>query len=63
MNVKIKDKPLMINNETKEIDVKKLVGKRIREYRQKYKMSQETLSEIIEIDSKHLSNIKNRPCF
>lgn len=47
-----------------EIDVKKLVGKRIREYRQKYKMSQEALSEIIEIDSKHLSNIelgKNMP--
>ena len=52
----------MINNV--EIDVKKLVGKRIREYRQKHKMSQETLSEIIEIDSKHLSNIelgKNMP--
>lgn len=47
-----------------EIDVKKLVGKRIREYRQKHKMSQEMLSEIIEIDSKHLSNIelgKNMP--
>ena len=47
-----------------EIDVKKLVGKRIREYRQKHKMSQEALSEIIEIDSKHLSNIelgKNMP--
>lgn len=47
-----------------EIDVKKLVGKRIREYRQKHKMSQEVLSEIIEIDSKHLSNIelgKNMP--
>lgn len=47
-----------------EIDVKKLVGKRIREYRQKRKMSQETFSEIIEIDSKHLSNIelgKNMP--
>ncbi len=54
----------MLNNETKEIDVKKLVGRRIREYRQKYKMSQETLAEIIEIDSKHLSNIelgKNMP--
>lgn len=52
----------MVNN--KEIDVKKLVGKRIREYRQKHKMSQETLAEIIEIDSKHLSNIelgKNMP--
>ncbi len=47
-----------------EIDVKKLVGKRIREYRQKHKMSQEQLSEIIDIDSKHLSNIelgKNMP--
>ncbi len=47
-----------------EIDVKKLVGKRIREYRQKHKMSQEKLSEIIDIDSKHLSNIelgKNMP--
>ncbi len=47
-----------------EIDVKKLVGKRIREYRQKHKMSQEMLSEIIGIDSKHLSNIelgKNMP--
>lgn len=47
-----------------EIDVKKLVGKRIREYRNKSKMSQETFSEIIEIDSKHLSNIelgKNMP--
>ncbi len=53
----------MINNNS-EIDVKKLVGKRIREYRQKHKMSQEKLSEIIEIDSKHLSNIelgKNMP--
>ncbi len=47
-----------------EIDVKKLVGKRIREYRKMHNMSQETLSEIIEIDSKHLSNIelgKNMP--
>ena len=46
------------------VDVKKLVGKRIREYRQKHKMSQEKLSEIIDIDSKHLSNIelgKNMP--
>ena len=41
-----------------EIDVKKLVGKRIREYRKMRGMSQETLSEIIEIDSKHLSNIE-----
>jgi len=52
----------MINEN--EIDVKKLVGKRIREYRQRHKMSQEQLSEIIEIDSKHLSNIelgKNMP--
>ena len=47
-----------------EIDVKKLVGKRIREYRKMRGMSQETLSEIIEIGSKHLSNIelgKNMP--
>lgn len=47
-----------------EIDVKKLVGKRIREYRKMHNMSQEMLSEIIEIDSKHLSNIelgKNMP--
>lgn len=54
----------MVNNEIKNIDVKKLVGKRIREYRQKHKMSQEGLAEIIEIDSKHLSNIelgKNMP--
>jgi len=51
-------------NNIDEIDVKKLVGQRIREYRQKYKMNQETLAEIIGIDNKHLSNIelgKNMP--
>ncbi len=63
-----KDNPLMINDKTddkiNDIDVKKLVGKRIREYRQKHKMSQEAFAEVIEIDSKHLSNIelgKNMP--
>lgn len=46
------------------MDIKVLLGKRIREYRQKYRMTQFELAEKLEIDDKHLSRIelgKNMP--
>ncbi len=46
------------------MDIKVLLGKRIREYRQKYKMTQFELAEKLGIDDKHLSRIelgKNMP--
>lgn len=46
------------------MDIKVLLGKRIREYRQKYGMTQFQLAEKLGIDDKHLSRIelgKNMP--
>ena len=46
------------------MDVKTLLGKRIREYRQKYNYTQSQLAEMLGIDDKHLSRIelgKNMP--
>ncbi len=46
------------------MDIKILLGKRIREYRQKYKLTQFQLAEKLGIDDKHLSRIelgKNMP--
>lgn len=46
------------------MEIKTLLGKRIREYRQKYGMTQFQLAEKLGIDDKHLSRIelgKNMP--
>lgn len=46
------------------MDIKVLLGKRVREYRQKYGMTQFELAEKLGIDDKHLSRIelgKNMP--
>ncbi|MBQ8460632.1 helix-turn-helix transcriptional regulator [bacterium] len=46
------------------MDIKVLLGKRIREYRQKYNYTQSQLAELLGIDDKHLSRIelgKNMP--
>lgn len=46
------------------MDIKVLLGKRIREYRQKYGMTQFQLAEKLGIDDKHLSRLelgKNMP--
>lgn len=46
------------------MDIKVLLGKRVREYRQKYGMTQFQLAEKLGIDDKHLSRIelgKNMP--
>lgn len=46
------------------MDIKKLLGKRIREYRMKHSLTQFELAEKIGIDDKHLSRIelgKNMP--
>lgn len=46
------------------MDIKILLGKRIREYRQKYALTQFQLAEKLGIDDKHLSRIelgKNMP--
>ena len=46
------------------MDIKILLGKRIREYRKKYNMTQFQLAEKLGIDDKHLSRIelgKNMP--
>jgi len=46
------------------MDIKILLGKRIREYRQKYNYTQSGLAELLGIDDKHLSRIelgKNMP--
>jgi len=46
------------------MDIKVLLGKRIREYRQKYNYTQTQLAEMLGIDDKHLSRIelgKNMP--
>jgi len=46
------------------MDIKKLLGKKIREYRQKYGLTQFQLAEKLGIDDKHLSRIelgKNMP--
>lgn len=46
------------------MDIKKLLGKRIREYRKKHNLTQFQLAEMLGIDDKHLSRIelgKNMP--
>lgn len=46
------------------MDIKNLLGKRIREYRQRNKLTQSQLAEQLGIDDKHLSRIelgKNMP--
>ncbi|MDE6139123.1 MAG: helix-turn-helix domain-containing protein, partial [Candidatus Gastranaerophilales bacterium] len=53
-----------INYYSKGMDIKLLLGKRIREYRQKHGLTQFQLAEKLGIDDKHLSRIelgKNMP--
>ena len=53
-----------INYDFKDMDIKVLLGKRIREYRLKHGLTQFQLAEKLGIDDKHLSRIelgKNMP--
>lgn len=55
---------ILISKEVRFMDIKVLLGKRVREYRQKYGMTQFQLAEKLGIDDKHLSRIelgKNMP--
>ena len=39
-------------------DIKKLLGLKVKEYRQKQKLTQEKLSELVDVDQKHISRIE-----
>ncbi len=39
-------------------DIKKLFGLKVKEYRQKQKLTQEQLSELVDVDQKHISRIE-----
>lgn len=42
-----------------ENEIRKIIASNIRQYRAKYKISQEKLSEITGISQQHISNIEN----
>lgn len=58
MRVKLKGRYIMVLEEPRTIDYKK-IGARIKAFRTDKGLSQEELSQLVDIDFRHVSNIEN----